>query len=67
MRAAADTLPSRLTDREFWNMIEKFSEPNDLIYDPFLGGGTTAYCALKKSRRFMGSDIDLTAWRNINE
>jgi hypothetical protein len=28
VRVAADTLPSRLTDREFWSMIEEFSEPN---------------------------------------
>jgi hypothetical protein len=27
-RAAADTLPQRLSDQEFWKMIEDFSEPN---------------------------------------
>ena len=27
-RAAADTLPSRLSDQEFWRLIEDFSEPN---------------------------------------
>ena len=27
VQTAAGTLPSRLTDREFWSMIERFSEP----------------------------------------
>src|SRR5256885_8329028 len=27
-RAADDTLPARLDDREFWRIIEDFSEPN---------------------------------------
>src|ERR1039458_4109633 len=27
-RAASDTLPSRLTDQEFWKLSEEFSEPN---------------------------------------
>jgi hypothetical protein len=26
--AAADTLPARLTDQEFWKLVEDFSEPN---------------------------------------
>ena len=28
LQAAAETLPSRLTDLQFWSMIEKFSEPD---------------------------------------
>ena len=28
LRAAADTLPLRLTDQEFWKLSEDFSEPN---------------------------------------
>ena len=28
LRAAADTLPARLTDEEFWKLIEDLSEPN---------------------------------------
>src|SRR5713101_4901297 len=28
VRAAADTLPARLSDRDFWKIIEEFSEDN---------------------------------------
>ncbi|HUL73115.1 MAG TPA: hypothetical protein VLT86_08435 [Vicinamibacterales bacterium] len=28
VRAAADTLPQRLSDQEFWKLVEDFSEPN---------------------------------------
>jgi hypothetical protein len=38
--------------------IEHFTKPNDLICDPFLGGGTTAIAALPLKRRFVGFDID---------
>jgi hypothetical protein len=30
-RAAADTLPARLTDQQFWKMTEDFSEPNGVF------------------------------------
>lgn len=38
--------------------IEHLTKPNDLICDPFLGGGTTAVAALPLKRRFIGFDID---------
>lgn len=38
--------------------IEHFTKPNDLICDPFLGGGTTAVASLKLKRRFVGFDVD---------
>ena len=47
----------------FYQLIEKYTNPDDVIYDPFLGGGTTAICALKKGRQFIGSDKDLTIWK----
>ena len=28
LRAAADTLPQRLSDQEFWKIVEDFSEPD---------------------------------------
>jgi len=28
VRAAADSLPDRLTDQQFWQLVEEFSEPN---------------------------------------
>lgn len=38
-------------------LVERFSYPGELICDPFLGGGTTAYVALKTNRTFVGCDI----------
>jgi hypothetical protein len=38
--------------------IEHFTKPNDLICDPFLGGGTTAVAALQLKRRFVGFDVE---------
>jgi hypothetical protein len=45
----------------FSRLIRSFSQPGDLVCDPFLGGGTTAVAALAKSRRFTGCDTDKAA------
>lgn len=37
--------------------IENFSKENDLIYDPFIGTGTTAISAKKYKRNYLGSEI----------
>lgn len=42
----------------FERLIRSFSQPGDLVCDPFLGGGTTAIAALSQARRFVGCDID---------
>jgi len=34
------------------------SNPNDIVFDPFMGVGTTGEAALKNNRRFIGVDID---------
>ncbi|MCJ7805177.1 site-specific DNA-methyltransferase [Patescibacteria group bacterium] len=39
-------------------LIADYSNPNDLILDPFLGSGTTAYCAKKLNRRCIGIEIE---------
>jgi site-specific DNA-methyltransferase (adenine-specific) len=38
--------------------LERFSEPGELVCDPFLGGGTTAVAAQQAGRRFVGCDLD---------
>ena len=40
------------------DLVERFTKPNDLILDPFLGSGTTGVIALRLGRRFIGIDID---------
>ena len=37
--------------------IISWSNENDLIYDPFMGSGTTAKMALLNNRKFIGSEI----------
>lgn len=63
-----DTVRSGENDKRFheWGqsvsgmaaLIERFTVPGDLVYDPFCGGGTTGVAALRTGRLFIGSDID---------
>ena len=39
-------------------IVNNFSDTNDLILDPFLGSGTTAYCAKKLNRKCIGIEIE---------
>jgi DNA modification methylase len=67
-KSVTDVVTSSASDKRYhgWGqsesgmgaLIEQFSNPGDLVLDPFLGGGTTAVCSLALGRRFVGSDID---------
>jgi site-specific DNA-methyltransferase (adenine-specific)/modification methylase len=48
-------------------IIENFSNENDLIYDPFMGTGTTAVVAKKLKRNFIGSEITEKYFDVINQ
>ena len=52
-------------------MVERLTEPGDLVVDPFLGGGTTALACHTLGRRFVGCDSDgaafQTAWERLYE
>ncbi len=39
-------------------IIDLWSVSNDIILDPFLGSGTTAYCAKKLNRKCIGIEIE---------
>lgn len=39
-------------------IVEKLTNPGDVILDPFLGGGTTGAAAVSMGRKFIGSDIE---------
>ena len=39
-------------------LIRIHSNKNDLVFDPFLGGGTTGVAALQENRSFIGIEID---------
>jgi site-specific DNA-methyltransferase (adenine-specific) len=45
----------------FCRLIERLTEPDALVCDPFIGGGTTAVAAVRLHRRIIGCDIDPTA------
>lgn len=46
-------------DDMFREIIQIFSDPGDLILDPFAGGGTTAYAAEAEGRRHISFELDL--------
>ena len=37
--------------------ILSWSKPKDLVYDPFMGSGTTAVAAIRTGRRWLGSEV----------
>ena len=39
-------------------VVERMSNPGDVVLDPFLGGGTTGIAAMCKGRKFVGTDIE---------
>lgn len=49
--------PEKLIER----MILASSNPGDLVFDCFMGSGTTQAVAMKLGRRFIGADINLGA------
>lgn len=49
--------PEKLLER----IIKASSNPGDLVFDCFMGSGTTQVAAMKLGRRFIGSDINLGA------
>lgn len=48
-------------EKGMMDLIERLSEPGQLICDPFCGGGTTALAAIALGRKFIGCDIDKNA------
>lgn len=51
------TKPEKLLER----IIKASSNPGDLVFDCFMGSGTTQAVAMKLGRRFIGADINLGA------
>jgi DNA modification methylase len=49
--------PAQFSEKLANDHILSWSNPNDLIYDPFLGSGTTIKMAKLNNRNFIGSEI----------
>ena len=54
-----NTLPPRLAGR----VIYGFSDPGELVVDPFVGGGAIAQACMTLGRRFIGADVNPHAVR----
>lgn len=50
--------PARFSPTFVQAAIEQFTQPGDLVFDPFLGGGTTLVEAMRLGRAGVGSDIN---------
>lgn len=47
-------------------LIENYSDPNNVIFDPFMGSGSTGVSCIKTNRKFIGIEKDL-GYFNIAE
>lgn len=50
--------PTQKPEKLIAKLILASSKPNDLVFDPFLGSGTTAVVAKKLGRNFFGCEIN---------
>jgi hypothetical protein len=50
--------PARFSPHFVQAAIEQFTTPGDLVFDPFVGGGTTLVEAMRLGRAAVGSDIN---------
>jgi site-specific DNA-methyltransferase (adenine-specific) len=41
-------------------LVDLFTDPGDLVLDPFAGSGTTGEACLRSGRRFLGCELDET-------
>lgn len=49
------------------DILNRFTQPDQLICDPFVGGGATAMAAMEIERRFIGCDIDERYVKSLEE
>jgi site-specific DNA-methyltransferase (adenine-specific) len=52
--------PTQKPEKLLAKLILASSNPNDMVFDPFIGSGTTAVVAQKLNRRYFGIDINET-------
>lgn len=51
--------PTQKPEELLYKLISASSNPGDLVFDCFMGSGTTQAVAMKLGRRFIGADINL--------
>ena len=52
--------PTQKPEKLVAKAILASSKPNDVVFDPFLGSGTTSVVAKKLGRRYIGIELDET-------
>ena len=62
LKGHSATFPEQLVEKILLN----FSKEGDLVYDPFMGAGTTALVAKKLNRNFIGSEL-VEEYVNLSE
>lgn len=50
--------PTQKPEKLIVECLNRFTNENDLILDPFMGSFTTAVCAYKSGRKFIGAELD---------
>lgn len=61
LEVAAGKYPTQKPEALIERIIKASSNPGDLVFDCFMGSGTTQAVAMKLGRRFIGADINLGA------
>lgn len=61
MAQERENYPTQKPETLLSRIIEASSNPSDIVFDCFMGSGTTQTVALKFGRRFIGADINLGA------
>lgn len=49
------------------DIVTRFTEPNDVVFDPFMGSGTTGAVCMETARHFIGCDVDREAVQAARE
>ncbi|NDB27926.1 site-specific DNA-methyltransferase [archaeon] len=47
--------------------ILNYTQEGDIVYDPFMGSGTTAIAAIRTNRDYMGSELNSSYWKLCND
>jgi len=58
--------PTQKSISMFESIIEKHSNPGDLVCDTFLGGGTTMIASKNTNRKFIGSEISVEYFNKLS-
>lgn len=61
LEVVAGKYPTQKPEALIERIIKASSDPGDLVFDCFMGSGTTQAVAMKLGRRFIGADINLGA------